>query len=66
MDIKELFKNPIIAFFAGLLVLWAMFKLLKIFLGLFWLFAIAFIVLYFVNDRFRHTVRTFFTALFNK
>ena len=66
MDIKELIKNPIIAFFAGLLVLWAIFTLLKVFVGLFWLFVLAFVVLFFINDRFRRTVRTFFTALFNR
>ncbi len=59
-------KNPIIAFFAGLLVLWAIFTLLKVFVGLFWLFVLAFIVLFFINDRFRRTVRMFFTGLFNR
>jgi len=66
MDIKEMIKNPIIAFFAGLLVLWAIFTLLKVFVGLFWLFVLAFIVLFFINDRFRRTVRMFFTGLFNR
>lgn len=63
---NDLLKNPILVFFAGLLALWLAFKLLHVFLNMFWLFALAFVVLYFVNDRFRAIVRGFFNSIFNR
>jgi hypothetical protein len=63
---NDLFKNPIVAFFAGLLALWLAFKLLNVFLSLFWLFVLAFVVLFIVNDRFRGLVKTFFNSIFNR
>jgi hypothetical protein len=63
---NELLKNPIVVFLAGLLALWLAFKLLNVFLSLFWLFVLAFVVLFIVNDRFRGLVRSFFNAIFNR
>jgi len=63
---NELVKNPFIAFLAGLLALWVVFKLLKIVLGFFWLFVLAFIILYVVNSSFRLSVRAFLNSLFNR
>lgn len=59
-------KNPILAFFAGLLALWLIYYLLKLTISLFWVFVLAFVVLYFVNDRFRRSVRIFFNSLLNR
>lgn len=66
MDIRELIKNPFVAFLAGLLALWLIFKLLKVFLSLWGLFVLAFVVLFVVNERFRDTVQAFFRGLFNR
>ena len=63
---NNLLKNPIIAFFAGLLALWLIYFLLKLTIDLFWVFVLAFVVLYFINERFRRTVRLFFNSIFNK
>ncbi len=63
---NDLLKNPILAFFAGLLALWLIYYLLKLTISLFWVFVLAFVVLYFVNDRFRRSVRIFFNSLLNK
>ena len=63
---NDLLKNPIAVFIAGLAALWLVFKLLKVFISLFWLFVLAFIVLFFVNARFRRLVKTVFTSLFKK
>ncbi|MCC7244638.1 MAG: hypothetical protein IT269_03075 [Saprospiraceae bacterium] len=63
---NDLLKNPIVVFIAGLAALWLAFKLLKIFVSLFWLFALAFVILFFVNSRFRNLVRMFFNNIFNK
>ena len=66
MDIRELIKNPFIAFIAGLLAIWVIFKLLKVFLSLSWLFVLAFVILFVINERFRNTVQAFFRGLFNR
>ncbi len=63
---NDLMKNPVVVFIAGLAALWLAFKLLKIFVSLFWLFVLAFIILFFVNDRFRRLVRMFFNNIINK
>ena len=63
---NDLLKNPRLAFFAGLLALWLIYYLLKLTISLFWVFVLAFVVLYFVNDRFRRSVRIFFNSLLNK
>ena len=63
---NDLIKNPVIAFFAGLLALWLLYFLLRLTIGLFWIFPLAFVILYFTNSRFRSSVRTFFDSLFNK
>ena len=63
---NDLLKNPIVVFIAGLLAIWLAFKLLNIFLGLAWLFVLAFVVLFIVNERFRNLVRSFFNSIFNR
>lgn len=63
---NDLLKNPIALFVAGILALWLAFKLLKVFLSLFWIFVIVFIVLFISNDRFRSAVQAIFTGLFNR
>lgn len=63
---NDLLKNPVIAFLAGLLALWLIYFVLKLTIGLFWVFVLAFVVLYFINERFRRTVRAFLNSLFNK
>lgn len=61
---NDLIKNPVIAFIAGLLILWLVFKALHIVLNMFWIFVLAFVILYFVNDRFRRAVRMFLSRIF--
>ncbi len=61
----EFQKNPFVVFIAGLLALWLLFKLLNVFLGMFWLFVLAFVVLFVVNTRFRNAVRSFFNRILN-
>ncbi len=63
---NDLLKNPIALFVAGILALWLAFKLLKVFLSLFWIFVIVFIVLFISNDRFRSAVQAIFTGLFKR
>lgn len=63
---NESLKNPFVVFIAGLLTLWLVYYLLKLTIGLFWVVVLAFVILYFVNDRFRSSVRTFFNGLFNR
>ncbi len=62
---NDLTKNPIAAFIAGLLVLWLLFFFLKVVINIFWIFVLAFIILYFVNDRFRRAVRIFLNSIFS-
>jgi hypothetical protein len=66
MDIKGLLQNPIVVFFLGLAALWLFFKILKIFVSFFGLFLLAFVVLFFVNARFRHLVKNFFANIAGK
>ncbi|MCA0238991.1 MAG: hypothetical protein LCH81_21640 [Bacteroidetes bacterium] len=63
---NDLIKNPIVAFLAGLLVLWLVFYSLKVVISLFWVFVLAFIILYFINDRFRRAVRIFLNSIFSR
>lgn len=60
---NDLLKNPFFVFLAGLIALWLVFKVLKIFISLFGLFVLAFIVLFIVNARFRNLVQSFFRQL---
>lgn len=62
---NDLIKNPIVAFIAGLLALWLVFYSLKVVMSLFWVFVFAFIILFFVNDRFRRAVRIFLSSIFS-
>ena len=62
---NDLIKNPIAAFIAGLLALWLLFYFLKVVINLFWVFVLAFVILYFVNDRFRRAVRMFLGSIFS-
>lgn len=61
---NDLLKNPFFVFLAGLIALWLVFKVLKIFISFFGLFVLAFIILFIVNVRFRSLVQTFFRSLF--
>ncbi len=63
---NDLMKNPIAVFVAGLLALWLVFYLLKVVINLFWIFALAFVILFIVNPRFRGIVKMFFNNIFNK
>lgn len=63
---NDLLKNPIFAFLAGLIILWLAFKVLKVVVGMFWIFVLAFIILYFVNDRFRRGLRIFLNSIFRR
>lgn len=62
---NDLIRNPIVAFFASLMALLLMFYFLKVVINLFWVFVLAFIILYFVNDRFRRAVRMFLGSIFS-
>jgi hypothetical protein len=55
---NDLLKNPLLAFTAGLLVLWLLFYFLKVVVNLFWVFVLAFVILFFVNARFRRIVKS--------
>ncbi len=61
---NDLLKNPFFVFLAGLIALWLVFKVLKIFISFFGLFVLAFIVLFVVNNQFRSIVTNFFKAIF--
>lgn len=61
---NDLMKNPFAVFIAGLLALWLFFKVMKIVIGLSWLFVLAFVILFAVNDRFRYLVQSFFKSIF--
>jgi hypothetical protein len=63
---NDLLKNPVAVFIAGLILLWLIFKVLKIFIGMFWIFVLAFVILFFVNDRFRRAVRMFLDSIFRR
>lgn len=63
---NDLLKNPFFVFLAGLITLWLVFKVLKIFISFFGLFVLAFVILFVVNDRFRGIVQTFFRSIFRK
>jgi hypothetical protein len=51
-------------FIAGILTLWLAFKVIKVFLSFFWIILIVFIILFAFNDRFRDTLRVFFSGIF--
>ncbi|HLP95258.1 MAG TPA: hypothetical protein VK168_14540 [Saprospiraceae bacterium] len=61
---NDLLKNPFFVFLAGLIALWLVFKLLKIFISFFGLFVFAFILLFAFNDKFRRVVSGFFRGIF--
>ena len=61
---NDLLKNPFFVFLAGLIALWLVFKLLKVFISLFGLFVLAFVVLFILNARFRSLVQSFFRTIF--
>jgi hypothetical protein len=63
---NDLLKNPVAVFIAGLILLWLIFKVLKVFIGMFWIFVLAFVILFFVNDRFRRAVRMFLDSIFRR
>lgn len=63
---NDLLKNPVAVFLAGLLLLWLVFKLLKVMISVFWVFVLAFVILFFINDRFRRAVRMFLGSIFRR
>ncbi len=63
---NDITKNPVTAFIAALLILWLLYFILRLTIGFFWVFVLAFVILYFINDRFRRTVRMFLNSLFNR
>ncbi|MEQ1743947.1 MAG: hypothetical protein ABMA02_00850 [Saprospiraceae bacterium] len=63
---NDLLKNPVAVFAAGLLFLWLAFKVMKGLISVFWIFVLAFVVLFFVNDRFRRAVRMFLGSIFRR
>lgn len=65
-NMNDVLKNPVVVFLAGLLLLWLVFKLLKVMISVFWVFILAFIILFFVNDRFRRAVRMFLGSIFRR
>lgn len=63
---NDLLKNPFLLFAAGILSIWLIFKLLKIFVSLFGVILLVFVVLFLTNERFRSALRGIFTGLFNR
>ena len=63
-NMNDLIKNPFFVFLAGLIALWLVFKVLKVFISLFGLIVLAFVVLCVVNARFRALVQNFFSTIF--
>ncbi len=63
---NEYLKNPIVLFIAGVLAIWLVFKVLSIFVNLFWLILLVFVVMFIVNPRFRNILRGFFNMIFKK
>lgn len=63
-NMNELLKNPFFVFLVALVVLWLAFKLLKVFIGFFGLFVLAFVVLFLFNARFRRLTQTFLKKIF--
>lgn len=61
---NDALKNPLVVFIAGLLALWLLFYFLKVVINLFWLFVLAFVILFVVNERFRRLVRSFLSSIF--
>ncbi len=57
-------KNPFVVLLAGLLSLGLVFKVLRIVVNGFGVIAVAFVVLFLFNERFRRALRAFFTHLF--
>ncbi len=62
---NELLKNPIAVFVAGLLLLWLIFKVLRVVVSEFWIVVLAFALLFILNARFRRTLQAFFQRLFH-
>ncbi len=61
---NDALKNPFLLFIAGLLAIWLVFKILKVFISLGWIFILAFVILFIVNPRFREIVQHFFANIF--
>ena len=59
-------NSQIVVFFAGLLGLWLVFKLLNVVVSLSWIFVLGFIILFIFNPRFRNLVKNFFNSIFNR
>jgi ABC-type bacteriocin/lantibiotic exporter with double-glycine peptidase domain len=61
---NDALKNPILLLIAGLLVLVLVWKVLKIFLNLFWIIPIGFILLFIFSPAFRELVQKVFNRMF--
>lgn len=61
---RDMLKNPFLVFLAGLILLWLIFKVLKIVMSSFGLIVLAFIVLYAANEDFRHKVQSILKSIF--
>jgi len=56
-------KNPFTAVLVIIVALFVIWFVLKIAVSLFWVFVLAAIVLYFVNDRFKNSINRIFRSL---
>jgi|GEM_PF-1015276 len=61
--LKDLMKNPFTAVLVIIVALFVIWFVLKIAVSLFWVFVLAAIVLYFVNDRFKNSINRIFRSL---
>jgi hypothetical protein len=61
---NDMLKNPFVLLIAGILALWLIFKLLKVFLSLFWVILLVFVVMFIFNERFRNAIQSIFSSLF--
>ncbi|MFZ4475890.1 MAG: hypothetical protein ACOYPR_11900 [Saprospiraceae bacterium] len=62
--LKDLMKNPFTAVLVIIVALFVIWFVLKIAVSLFWVFVLAAVVLYFVNDNFRNSVQRIFKSIF--
>lgn len=63
---NDLIKNPIVVFIAGFIALWLLFAFLKVVVNLFWLILLVFVILYFVNPRFKSIVTRIINIILKK
>jgi hypothetical protein len=61
---NDALKNPFLLLIAGVLAIWLAFKVLKVFLNLFWVIVLVFVVMFIFNERFRTAIQSIFNSLF--